>query len=64
MAKYTYLPTYLIRFHSYKTALISDMKQAFLNVSVKESDPDFYDFYGLKTSVGTKLKLWFVILLD
>ena len=31
----------LIRFRSYKVALISDIKQAFLNVSVKGSDRGF-----------------------
>ena len=35
----------LIRFRSYKVALISDIKQEFLNVSVKESDCDFFTIF-------------------
>ena len=35
----------LLRFQLNKIALISNIKQAFLNVSIPESDRDFYDFY-------------------
>ena len=35
----------LIRFRSYKVALISDIKQEFFNVSVKESDCDFFTIF-------------------
>ena len=47
----------LIRFRSYKVALISDIKQAFLNVSVKESDRDFLRFLWIKDISSDKIKI-------
>ena len=47
----------LIRFRSYKVALISDIKQAFLNVSVKESDLDFLRFLWVKDISSDKIEI-------
>ena len=38
----------LLRFHLNKIALIRDIKQAFLNVSITESDRDFLQFLWVK----------------
>ena len=38
----------LVRFNSYKVAYISDIKQAFLNVSINESYCDFLRFLWVK----------------
>ena len=42
---------------SYKVALIIDIKQAFLNVSVKESDRDFLRFLWVKDISSDKIKI-------
>ena len=47
----------LIRFRSYKVALISDIKQAFLNVSIKESDRDFLRFLWVKDISSDKIEI-------
>ena len=47
----------LIRLRSYKVALISDIKQAFLNVSVKESDRDFLRFLWIKDTNSDNIEI-------
>ena len=47
----------LITFRSYKVVLISDSKQAFWNVSVKESDCDILQFLWLKDISNDKTKI-------
>ena len=46
-----------IRFCSYKVVLINDIKQAFLNVSVKEPDRDFLQFLWVKDISSEKIKI-------
>ena len=47
----------LIRFRSYKVAFISDIKQAFLNVSVKESDRNFLQFLWVKDNSSDNIEI-------
>ena len=46
-----------IRFCSYKVVLINDIKQAFLNVSVKEPDRDFLQFLWVKDISSEKIEI-------
>ena len=47
----------MIRFPSYGIALISDIKQAFLNVLVKESDRNFLRFLWVKDISSDKIEI-------
>ena len=47
----------MIRFPSYEIALISDIKQAFLNVLVKESDRNFLRFLWVKDISSNKIEI-------
>ena len=47
----------LIRFRSYKVVLISHIKQAFLNVSVKKPDRNFLRFLWVKDIISDKIEI-------
>ena len=54
----------LIRFRSYKAALISDIKQAFLNMPVKDSDCNFIQFLWVKDISNDNIEIKIVVLLE
>ena len=49
----------LLRFLLGKIGLVSDIKQAFLNIAIAEENGDLFAFYGMKASMLMILKLLF-----